>query len=799
MSEPTGARRYGTGGGDAYYDAVKYGGYEGTREQFGKDQAEFARNATAVAEAKEAVEQDTEEVRSTKETFVNTTVPDAIAAIQQEGSDQVQAVTQQGEESSQQVEGVGTQWKDEVANEGRARVQAVEQAGTDQVQAVEDAGTAQVGAVNQAGEDQVDAVEQAGADQVQAVTDEGTTQVGVVTGEGDTQVQRVQDKGDEVINSIPADYTDLDQEVENLNQKINSIETIVETVVRKLIQKQELYKNIGFIRPAGTQSTSSDYRYTDQIYIHGCKRLLITGRFGSSVSPAVFYDSNHNYISGFTADKGASTTYTYDIPVPDNAYYVVSSCATGTSMNVYECNAIFDIAKKLDRCFISPSGSDTNDGATELTPVKTATRAKELVSDFGTLVIMSGDYDWLEIGIDFDYFHNVIGLNHPRIISYTEKITSATLETGYTRVYKAEKKVAAPVGIYACLYQHDIADTSTEIPVSEAHPLQRNQAYRLPSTRLYHATSIAEIEATTNKYMWFVSGGYYYFSCPNPELLSTNPIIVPQYSDFYYGMVSTEFADVSYKNFAVLYCPLSVSRCSGTLDNIEIGMCTSSFGLSCDYCESLLIRNCNIYAVSGSASGDGINAHCNDLSVGKKTIITIENCWLHDCADDGESSHSNCDSIHYGSLVEYNGSGITPSGGNSVCHDVIARNHGAFPWVADSQICAGFSCNTDESILVCHNCVSENNVHGYYATESTGTSKTAATLINCTSKNNSLAELKAVSAEIDTYNVTIINTDASKHVLTANGGTVNVRAVDNGFDSNGVYIKTITGKSYIAS
>ena len=89
MSEPTGARRYGVGGGDAYYDAVRYGGYEGTREQFGKDQAEFAKNASAVAEAKETVERDTEEVRNTKNTFENTTVPEAIRALNQEGEDQI--------------------------------------------------------------------------------------------------------------------------------------------------------------------------------------------------------------------------------------------------------------------------------------------------------------------------------------------------------------------------------------------------------------------------------------------------------------------------------------------------------------------------------------------------------------------------------------------------------------------------------------------------------------------------------------------------------------------------------------
>ena len=221
MSEPTGARRYGTGGGDAYYDAVKYGGYEGTREQFGKDQAEFAKNATAVSAAKEVVERDTEEVRSTKETFVNTTVPDAITAIQQEGTTQVQAVTQQGEESSQQVEAVGTQWKDEVANEGRARVQAVEQAGIDQVQGV-----------NQAGADQVDAVEQAGAGQVQAVTDEGTTQITAVEDAGAAERTAIEEKGEQTRESIPDDYTALSDEVDNLNRQLSDVETATYTEIQ---------------------------------------------------------------------------------------------------------------------------------------------------------------------------------------------------------------------------------------------------------------------------------------------------------------------------------------------------------------------------------------------------------------------------------------------------------------------------------------------------------------------------------------------------------------------------------------
>lgn len=109
MSNPVGAQRYGLGGGDAYYDAVKYGGYTGTREQFGRDQAEFAQNATAVAEAREEVERNTQTVVDTAQTFTEETVPAAIQSVEEKGDTEedrlearttelVQAVEDKGEE-----------------------------------------------------------------------------------------------------------------------------------------------------------------------------------------------------------------------------------------------------------------------------------------------------------------------------------------------------------------------------------------------------------------------------------------------------------------------------------------------------------------------------------------------------------------------------------------------------------------------------------------------------------------------------------------------------------------------------
>lgn len=216
MSEPTGARRYGVGGGDAYYDAVRYGGYEGTREQFGKDQAEFAKNASAVAEAKETVERDTEEVRNTKNAFENTTVPEAIRALNQEGEDQILAITQKGEEVSQQVETVGTEQKDAVANEGRARVKAVQDEGDTQVQRVIDAGDEQVGRVERVIDPYVQQAKQAknSAEAAQRKSEEAQGKSETAASNAEQSAQHAQ----ELVDTLPDDYEDMLEDVSGLNE-----------------------------------------------------------------------------------------------------------------------------------------------------------------------------------------------------------------------------------------------------------------------------------------------------------------------------------------------------------------------------------------------------------------------------------------------------------------------------------------------------------------------------------------------------------------------------------------------------
>lgn len=161
----------------AYGYAVSKG-YQGTEEEFAEAMANVGTNI--------------DEIRDAIDTFVNQTVPAATQAVTDEGLDQVAAVNQ---------------------------------AGADQVDAVEDKGTIEIGAVEAAGTAQIGLVEGAGTTQVGLVNTAGTTQVGNVNTAGGAQVAAVQQKGDEVIQSIPADYSELTQEVSDLDQAFIELES----------------------------------------------------------------------------------------------------------------------------------------------------------------------------------------------------------------------------------------------------------------------------------------------------------------------------------------------------------------------------------------------------------------------------------------------------------------------------------------------------------------------------------------------------------------------------------------------
>ena len=63
----------------------------------------------------------------------------------------------------------------------------------------------------------------AGAEQIQAIGEAGTAQITAVGEAGAAQVQAVEDKGKEVLESIPADYTELSGDVDDLKSSYNPV------------------------------------------------------------------------------------------------------------------------------------------------------------------------------------------------------------------------------------------------------------------------------------------------------------------------------------------------------------------------------------------------------------------------------------------------------------------------------------------------------------------------------------------------------------------------------------------------
>ena len=176
------AETYSAGVVTAYGAAVR-GGYTGTYEEFCAEQAEFAENAAAVAQAKTDVETMQSQVEQAAATFTGTTVPAAVTTVQEAGA---------------------------------AQVQAVQSEGTMQAAAVETVGAQQKTAVEAAGSDAVDAVEAAETAATDAVTAAQTAAVQAVQAESTTQQAAIQTKGQETIASIPEDYTALSGEVDDL-------------------------------------------------------------------------------------------------------------------------------------------------------------------------------------------------------------------------------------------------------------------------------------------------------------------------------------------------------------------------------------------------------------------------------------------------------------------------------------------------------------------------------------------------------------------------------------------------------
>jgi len=99
------------------------------------------------------------------------------------------------------------------------------------VQQVMTTGETQVRNVNAAGAEQLRGIAAEGTQQRQNVTTAGEQQVTAINNKGTEQIDAVQAKGDQVIASIPADYTELAEEVSDVKSAFTELGGIHDTII----------------------------------------------------------------------------------------------------------------------------------------------------------------------------------------------------------------------------------------------------------------------------------------------------------------------------------------------------------------------------------------------------------------------------------------------------------------------------------------------------------------------------------------------------------------------------------------
>jgi hypothetical protein len=308
--------------------------------------------------------------------------------------------------------------------------------------------------------------------------------------------------------------------------------------------------------------------------------------------------------------------------------------------------------------FVSTTGDNTTGNGTINFPYRNVSKATDAASLIfykgGTIYMRAGDYvgevlptaltQTLKNKIKLKAYNNEV----VRIIQ-GQVINAATLESGYTKVYKSNTSVPVNASNYQ-LWQHDIADTNSAIVLANRQPEHGFLTHRLSSTRIPKAANLAAIEAASTP-MWFNIGTDVYFSIVSGSNIATNSIIVPSVTPIY----SSNYESI--EGITLLY--------SGFTANTEI---------TYKNCSSLFT---NIYAFSGIAGANSIMDNCRGggayedafnyagLSGKAKEI----NCWGHDNGDEASSAHDLFTIDREGGLYEYNASyGIADVGSS------ISRN-----------------------------------------------------------------------------------------------------------------------------
>ena len=417
--------------------------------------------------------------------------------------------------------------------------------------------------------------------------------------------------------------------------------------------------------------------------------------------------------------------------------------------------------------YVSPSGSDDNDGTDVIHPFATINKA---IRDGGRTIMLVGGVYRQNIDLSF-------AVDGVQIMS-ASRYTQPVLYAPNSLLSETETAVADTTKVYSCpctktfddkniwIFQDGVPDAATEISTTDRHPLQRGKQYRCPDTKIVCCSAttteaaITEIENASG-YKWFIdtTNHVLYFSRPQ-EITSENPLC----GSFGSSLFSNNKRGLKMEmiGVGVKYQKINLTGFgSPELTDCFVGNVRSESGIQYDGSAGAKLYRCEAFRVFFTAnSGDGINAHSETSgdAFAKQTGSFQIDCWSHDNCDDGYSDHERCETTIIGGLYENNGAGVTPAqGSHCTCYNTYARYNGEadFFYTGNPSSAEGGVGGQ----IACYGCVSQGNGSGkgyrlngsaieglfvncvcidrdtaFYA-ESTGSGSQVGTLVNCTTVN----------------------------------------------------------------
>ena len=307
----------------AYADAVA-AGYTGTREEFAQDLANaatYAEESHASAETASAAAETASTAATTATTAASSASDDATTA----HADAEAALS--FKESAETAAGTATTKAGEAANSAsQAATSASGAAGS--ATAASGSATAAAGSATNAAESETAAAGSATA-AAGSASAAAQTLVDVNTA-GATQVAAIAAKGAEVLESIPSDYTELSQDVDDLKSAFNAcFDSEVHNPTNLLDISAVTFGK--YCTDTGAIADNASYWYTDFIPVeegetYTRQRGTLTALSGRNIVSTRWiscYDNDKNIL----ADKGASD-YPTSFTVPSGVAYLCFSDST---------------------------------------------------------------------------------------------------------------------------------------------------------------------------------------------------------------------------------------------------------------------------------------------------------------------------------------------------------------------------------------------------------------------------------------------------------------------------------------